>query len=307
LVRGIAASGTGPNRNRKKDTRRLSEPQAPGAAGPRKENALLRIAASKRREVEALRPRLRELERTAAEAPPPRDFHGALADPGALSLIAEVKRRSPGAGAIRPGLDPAELATRYAGGGARALSVLTDGPHFQGSLEDLVRVREAVALPCLRKDFVLEPVQLFEARAAGADAVLLIVRILADGPLRELRLLAEALGMAVLVEAHDREEVARAVASGTRLLGVNNRDLATFTTDLEVTLGLLDAVPEEVVLVSESGIRTGADAERLAAAGVDAILVGEALVRAEDPEALARELSRPRPDPRRGETPAGRG
>jgi indole-3-glycerol phosphate synthase len=254
--------------------------------------------ATKREEIEALRPRAEELARRAASAPPPRDFHGALADPSGLSLIAEVKRRSPGAGAIRPDLDPVALAERYAEGGARALSILTDGPWFQGALEDLTRIRERVTLPCLRKDFILDPVQVHEARAAGADAILLIVRILDDQALRELRLLAESLGMGVLVEAHDRDEVARAVASGARILGINNRDLATFVTDLQVTLDLLDAVPSEVVLVSESGIRTGGDAARLAARGVDAILVGEALVRAPDPGALARDLSAPRPAPR---------
>jgi indole-3-glycerol phosphate synthase len=254
--------------------------------------------ATKREEIEALRPRAEELARRAASAPTPRDFHGALADPSGLSLIAEVKRRSPGAGAIRPDLDPVALAERYAEGGARALSILTDGPWFQGALEDLTRIRERVTLPCLRKDFILDPVQVHEARAAGADAILLIVRILDDQALRELRLLAESLGMGVLVEAHDRDEVARAVASGARILGINNRDLATFVTDLQVTLDLLDAVPSEVVLVSESGIRTGGDAARLAARGVDAILVGEALVRAPDPGALARDLSAPRPAPR---------
>jgi len=221
-----------------------------------------------------------------------------LADPLGLSLIAEVKRRSPGAGAIRPELDPVALAERYAAGGARALSILTDASYFQGSLDDLSRVRAAVPLPCLRKDFVLDPIQVHEARASGADAILLIVRILGDGPLQELRLLTEELGMEALVEAHDAEEVERAVASGARILGINNRDLATFSTDLQVTLDLLGSVPPGVVLVSESGIRTAEDAARLAAEGVDAVLVGEALVRAPDPEVLARELSRPRPAPR---------
>ena len=269
-------------------------PPHPGAAS-RRGDVLQRIVETKRKEVEALRPRAAEWARRAAEAPPTRDFHGVLADPSGLSLIAEVKRRSPGAGAIRPELDPVALAKRYAAGGARALSILTDASYFQGSLDDLSGVREAVSLPCLRKDFVIDPVQVHEARAFGADAILLIVRILGDGPLRELRLLAEELGMAALVEAHDGEEVERALASGARILGINNRDLATFSTDLQVTLDLLGSVPPGVVLVSESGIRTGEDAARLAAEGVDAVLVGEALVRAPDPEALARALSRPRP------------
>jgi indole-3-glycerol phosphate synthase len=281
---------------------KVSDP-TPGApshpeAASRREDVLQRIVETKRKEIEALRRQAAVWAQRAAEAPPTRDFHGVLADPSGLSLIAEVKRRSPGAGAIRPELDPVALAERYAAGGARALSILTDASYFQGSLDDLSRVREAVALPCLRKDFILDPVQVHEARASGADAILLIVRILDDASLRDLRLLAEELGMAVLVEAHDGEEVERAVASGARILGINNRDLATFSTDLQVTLDLLGAVPPGVVLVSESGIRTGEDALRLAAEGVDAVLVGEALVRASDPEALARDLSRPRPVPR---------
>lgn len=278
---------------------KVPDPPFGPAAASRRVDVLQRIVETKRKEIEGLRPRAAEWARRAAEAPPTRDFHGALADPSGLSLIGEVKRRSPGAGAIRPGLDPVALAELYAAGGARALSILTDASYFQGSLDDLSRVREAVPLPCLRKDFVLDPVQVHEARASGADAILLIVRILGDGPLRHLRLLAEDLGMAALVEAHDGEEVERAVASGARILGINNRDLATFATDLQVTLDLLGSVPPGVVLVSESGIRTGEDAARLAAEGVDAVLVGEALVRAQDPEVLAREISRPRPVPRR--------
>jgi indole-3-glycerol phosphate synthase len=277
----------------------LSETQEIRSPGP-PGDILHRIVDTKRKEIDALRPLAGEWARRAADAAPPRDFRGALADPSGLSLIAEVKRRSPGAGPIRPELDPVALAERYAAGGARALSILTDGPYFQGSLEDLDRVRSAVDLPCLRKDFILDPVQVLEARAAGADAVLLIVRILEDGPLRDLRLQAEELGMGVLVEAHDRDEVERALASGARILGINNRDLASFSTDLEVTLELMAVIPPDVVVVSESGIRTPGDAERLAARGVDAILVGEALVRSPDPEGLARELSRPRPGSRAG-------
>jgi len=256
---------------------------------------LARIVDSKWQEIARLKSEASDWRARMADAPPPRDFAGALGDPSRLSVIAEVKRRSPGAGAIDPDLDPVELSLRYERGGARALSILTDGPFFQGALEDLIRVRAAVSLPCLRKEFILDPVQIQEARAAGADAILLIVRILEDGPLRDLRLLAEELGMAVLVEAHDAAEVDRALESGARILGINNRDLATFRTDLQVTLDLLDRVPADVLLVSESGVWQRSDAERLAAAGVDAVLVGEALVRAPDPESRVRELSSPQP------------
>jgi indole-3-glycerol phosphate synthase len=260
---------------------------------------LSRIVDAKGEEIARLKREALDWKARAADAPPPRDFAGSLADVSGLSVIAEVKRRSPGAGAIDLDLDPVALSLRYARGGARALSILTDGPFFQGSLADLIEVRAAVAIPCLRKEFILDPIQVYEARAAGADAILLIVRILEDGPLRELRLLAEGLGMGVLVEAHDGAEVDRALESGARILGINNRDLATFHTDLQVTLDLLGRVPAEVLLVSESGVRTPADAERLAERGVDAVLVGEALVRDSDPEALVRALSAPRPVSRR--------
>jgi indole-3-glycerol phosphate synthase len=258
-------------------------------------HVLDRIVEAKRRELEALRPRAPEFRARAADAPPPRPFAAALADPSVVSLIAEVKRRSPGAGDIDPTLDPPTLAARYEAGGARAISVLTDGPHFGGSLADLEAVRARVSLPCLRKDFTLEPVQLHEARAHGADGVLLIVRLLDDAPLRELREEAESLGLGVLVEAHDAAEVDRALASGATLLGINNRDLSTFRTSLEVTFDLLDRVPDAVTLVSESGIRTAADVAGLARRGVDAVLVGEALVRSGDATVAARELSRHRP------------
>lgn len=270
----------------------MPETQVPGSHGGEDTRHVLdRIVESKRAEIARLMGRESELRSRAADAPAPRDFRGALARPARLSLIAEVKRRSPGAGAIRPDLDPVELAGRYASGGASALSVLTDGPFFQGELADLTRVRDAVTIPCLRKDFILDERQVWEARGAGADAVLLIVRILDDEPLRALRELAEDLGMSALVEVHDADEMDRALDSGAAILGINNRDLSTFRTDLDVTLGLLDRVPHDAVLVSESGIRTSGDATRLAERGVDAILVGEAMVRAVDPGALARELT----------------
>lgn len=253
---------------------------------------LAAIVETKRREIEDLRERGSDLERAAASAPEPRDFAAALRRGAHVALIAECKRRSPGAGDIRPDVDPAALAVAYASAGAAALSVLTDLEYFGGSLDDLRRARGAVALPVLRKDFTLDPVQVVEARAAGADAVLLIVRLLTDDALAALRREAEALGMAVLVEAHDRDELRRAVDCGATIVGINNRDLATFTTDLDTTLRLLDSLPNGVTVVSESGIRTAADVARLGDGGVDAILVGETLLRAPDPGEAAAGLSR---------------
>jgi indole-3-glycerol phosphate synthase len=249
------------------------------------------IIAVKREELSALRVRSRELERNARLAPPPRGFLQALHTEGSVSLIAECKRRSPGAGDIRPGLDPIELTRGYERSGASALSVLTDSRFFGGSNEDLASIRAARGIPILRKDFTLDPLHVVEARACGADAVLLIVRILGDAQLRELLEVARALDMEALVEAHDTGEIERAVDAGARVLGINNRDLATFTTDLETTVGLLERVPDDVLVVSESGIRTRDDVERLGAAGVDAILVGETLLRDPDPEAAAGRLS----------------
>jgi indole-3-glycerol phosphate synthase len=240
---------------------------------------------TKRDELATLRPRRRELERAALAAPAPRGLETALRSGKHVSVIAECKRRSPGAGDIRPGLDPAALTRSYEAAGARALSVLTDLRYFGGSLDDLVAARAATTVPVLRKDFTLDPLHVLDARAAGADAVLLIVRILDDHSLRSLQALARELGMAALVEAHDATEVDRALGAGATLLGINNRDLATFTTDLETTLRLLAAVPPEVAVVSESGIRTRDDVVRLGDAGVDAILVGETLLRAPDPGA----------------------
>ena len=251
---------------------------------------LASIVATKREELRTLRGVARELERRAAAAAPPRDFAAAVGGGGAVSLIAECKRRSPGAGPIRPDLDPVGLTRGYERAGASALSVLTDGTYFGGSLADLAAVREATGIPVLRKDFTLDPVQVVEARAAGADAVLLIVRILDDAALGELLDVASSLGMAALVEAHDGEEVARALSAGAKVLGINNRDLATFTTDLDTTVGLLADVPPDVVVVSESGIRAPADVEALGRAGVDAVLVGETLLRAADPSAAAASL-----------------
>jgi len=265
----------------------LPEPQGPQEIP----GILADIVDAKRAAMAALRCRRSDLERGAASGPPARDFAGALAGGGEVALIAECKRRSPGAGEIRPGLDPAVIGRVYESSGARALSVLTDERFFGGSLDDLVAARAATTIPILRKDFVLDPLHVLEARSAGADAILLIVRILSNEELDALLRLSRELGMAGLVETHDAADMARALGAGARILGVNNRDLATFTTDLDVTLRLLESVPDDVVVVSESGIGSREDVARLAAAGVDAILVGEALLRAGDPGSAARELS----------------
>lgn len=230
------------------------------------------------------------LERMVEGAPPPRNFSAALSRASEVALIAECKRRSPGAGEIRPGLDPAALTRSYQANGAAALSVLTDETYFGGSMADLEKVRAHTSVPILRKDFTLDPVHVLEARAAGADAILLIVRILDDERLRRLRMQAEALGMAALVEAHDADEIDRAVGSGARIVGINNRDLANFSTRLETTLELRERVPNGVVVVSESGIRSRDDVARLGAAGVNAVLVGEILLRGADPGAAAASL-----------------
>jgi len=253
-------------------------------------DVLKRIVGSKWSEVERLLPEADRVAGAASQAPPARDLAAALQRPGEVAVIAEVKRRSPGAGPIRPELDPGALGAGYRARGAAAVSVLTDREWFGGSPSDLRAVRERVDIPVLRKDFVLHEVQVAEARAMGADAVLLIVRILEQERLTRLLEAAEGWGMAALVEVHDGEELERALHAGARLLGINNRDLATFTTDLEVTLGLLPSVPRGVPVVSESGIRTRADVERLGEEGVHAVLVGESLLRAPDPPRALAEL-----------------
>lgn len=248
-----------------------------------------RIVASKRREIaaakaarpeSALRDAAQRANATIATAP--RDFFSALAQGRAIRLIAEFKRASPSAGVIRPDAEPREIASIYQRHGASCISVLSDGPFFQGSLADLEQVRATVRLPVLRKDFILDSYQVFEARAAGADAVLLIAECLEDCDLRKLHREIVELGMTPLVEIYDAENLPRVFDAGATLIGVNNRDLRTFKTDLEHTLRLRDRVPDECVLVSESGIRNRADVLRLEAAGVDAILVGESLMRSPD-------------------------
>ena len=238
---------------------------------------------------------LPQVEAAAADAPPVRDFTAALRGKSPLALIAEVKRASPSAGPIAAGADPVKVARLYEAAGASCVSVLTDGPHFGGSLDDLRAVRAAVSIPVLRKDFVVNRYQLAEARAAGADAVLLIAECLPGGALPALHAAAAEFGLHTLVELYEPANLPRvlelAVAAPDRTaVGVNNRDLRTFEVDLEHSLRLVAEVPDGVAFVSESGIKTRADVDRLAAGGVTAMLVGETLMRAADIAAKVREL-----------------
>jgi indole-3-glycerol phosphate synthase len=223
-----------------------------------------------------------ELERRAAAAPPARNFTTAIRKPGWITLIAEVKKASPSAGVIRADFDPVATARTYEEHGAAAISVLTDAEFFQGSLAYLTAVKSAVGCPVLRKDFVLDRYQLLEARAAGADAVLLIAECLPGERLATLQRQATELGLHTLVELHDAEELPRVLDCGAPVLGINNRDLRTFHTRLEHTLELLPKIPADRTVVSESGIASHADLVRLGAAGAKAVLVGESLMRAPD-------------------------
>ncbi len=257
-----------------------------------KEETILDVIMRHKREKVARRKRKRPISVVRAEAdraPPPRDLVAALGRPG-VSLIAEVKRASPSKGPLRPDLDAAALAQVYERGGAAAISVLTDQRFFAGSLDDLRAVREQVGLPVLCKDFVLEPYQVYEARAAGADAILLIVAALDDRTLRKLYCLTCTLGMAALVEVHDECDLGRALAIRPRIIGINNRDLRNFTVNIDMTARLRPLIPDGILVVSESGISTPADVSRLASIGADGMLVGESLVRASDPLALVRKL-----------------
>lgn len=249
---------------------------------------LQEIVEQKRREVADREQRvpLAELQRQAEVAPPPR----AVAFDGPVSLIAELKRRSPSQGDFVTRLDPAQQAAAYERGGAVAISVLTDRTYFGGSFDDLRAVRSAVQVPVLCKDFILTPYQVYEARAAGADLILLIVGALDDRTLIELRALALDLGMTPLIEVHDQHDLARAIAAGAELIGINNRDLTDFSVDLLTTEYLAPLVPDGVVMVSESGVATRQDVERVAQAGARAVLVGETLMRSGDPSTTIREL-----------------
>lgn len=251
-----------------------------------------RIVADKRKEVaqkQALRP-LYQLREVINGRAAPLDMAAALSGEG-LSLIAEVKRASPSKGVLCANLDPVAVAQTYARRGAAAISVLTDGPYFQGSLADLMMVKSRLPeMPVLRKDFILEPYQVYEARAAGADAILLIVAILADDRLRELYSMSRELGMSCLVEVHSQAELERALAGKARLIGINNRDLDTMQVDINTTGRLRSLIPDDRIVVSESGIKERADIERMREWGVDAVLVGEALVTAGDIAARIKEL-----------------
>jgi indole-3-glycerol phosphate synthase len=247
-------------------------------------NILDQITETKRQEIAAAKARLpeRELRARLANAPPLRDFFAPLAEGGPIRLIAEVKKASPSKGVIREDFDPVHIAKVYEANGAACISVLTDETYFQGSLDYLRAIRGQVGLPLLRKDFILDSYQLLEARAAGADAVLLIAECLDDCNLRKLHNEALELGLTPLVEFYDEPNLARVLEAGATLVGVNNRDLRTFHTDLNHVIRLRSQIPEECVVVGESGIHGREDALRLERAGIDAMLVGEHLMASPD-------------------------
>lgn len=245
---------------------------------------LAEIIATKRLEVEALMPKAAHLRAAALQRNDFGGFRAALdRGPRHLGVIAEVKKASPSVGIIDPDFDPIRQAKRYLEGGASCLSILTDEKYFQGSLGYLTQISKFSNAPLLRKDFTIHEVQIHEASVSGADAILLIVAALDDDTLRRLHDEAKSLMLDVLVEVHDLEEMDRALELGADLIGVNNRNLKTFEVDLETTARLADEVPDEVILVSESGIKTPEDAMRVLEAGANAVLIGEALMRADDP------------------------
>jgi indole-3-glycerol phosphate synthase len=255
-------------------------------------NVLEKIMSHKRGEIEAAQGRVssESLRAAVKSAPPVRDFAGALRTRDGVALIAEVKKASPSAGLIREDFDPVEIASTYEAHGAACISVLTDEHFFQGSLDHLRAVRKAVSLPVLRKDFLLDRYQVLEARAAGADCVLLIAECLDDNSLRDLYDYTRELGMDALIEIYEPYNLARALELRPALVGINNRNLKTFVTDLDHSIRLSPQVPAGTLLVSESGIRSRADVERLARAGIKAILVGETLMRPPDIGGKVREL-----------------
>ena len=245
-------------------------------------NRLEEILRTKRAEIERLRPHAAELDRHARARGDFRDFRSALQQSAdKLGVIAEVKKASPSAGVIAESFDPIEIAKNYERGGANAISVLTDAKFFQGKLQDLADVRRAVSAPLLRKDFILDEIQIAESATNGADAILLIVAALEQKELLDLLDAAATYRLDALVEVHTREELSRALGAGAKIIGINNRNLATFDVDLAVTEELCREVPDEIVLVCESGIKTLQDVARVKACGADAILVGEALMRRE--------------------------
>lgn len=233
---------------------------------------------------------LKELRKRAESIQPVRDFENALRGEK-IALVAEIKRASPSRGTLRGDLNLGDTARAYAANGAAAISVLTDIRYFHGSLDDLQAVHAAVEVPILRKDFIVDEYQIYESRARRADALLLIVRILSDAQLRDYVALTHSLGMSALVEIHAEDELARALAANARLIGINNRNLADFTVDLGTIERLARQIPRDKIIVAESGIFTRVDVERVARVGAHAVLVGEALMRAEDVGSKARELS----------------
>ncbi len=250
------------------------------------------IVARKRERVSKLKERLlpSELDEALASAPEPRDFMAALKDGGWLAVIAEIKKASPSAGLIRTDFDVRAIAESYEKAGAAAISVITEEDFFQGKLEYLAEARASVSLPLLCKDFIFDPIQIFAARAVGADAVLLIKAILEQDLLVQLLEKSRSLGMACLVEIHNAEELARVLETDARIIGINNRDLKTFQVNLGTTISLCPRIPLDRVTVSESGIQQYSDLQDLAVAGVDAVLVGTSLMRARDPGRKLREL-----------------
>lgn len=250
-----------------------------------------RIVAVKRKEVASLKANqpLAQLQGAIEGLPPTRDFRGAIRNSD-CSIIAEVKRSSPSKGRIREEFDPVQIAAIYQANGARAVSVLTDEQFFEGKGTYLSGIKDTIDLPLLRKDFIIDPYQIYETRLLGGDALLLIAALLEEEELREYIQLAETLGLAPLVEVHTKAELAKALTAGTDIIGINNRDLKTFSTDIGTTLELAPLIPGDRTIVTESGIATRGDIERLMDAGVHCFLIGETLMRAEDIGGKLREL-----------------
>jgi len=253
-------------------------------------NKLEEINASKAEEIKRLEPHAADLRKQALLRNDFRPFRSRLQIPDGVAVIAEVKKASPSAGIIAPDFNPLSQAREYARGGAHALSVLTDEKYFQGHLSYLKQIREQVELPVLRKDFIIHELQVYESVVAGADAILLIVASLDYGMLLKLYNLARTCQLDVLVEVHDQDEMSRALDIGVEMIGINNRDLTTFEVDLETTERLSEDIPNDTVAVSESGIKTGDDVRRLRACGINAVLVGETLMRAKNIPEKLREL-----------------